>query len=118
MYWTYQKLKENYDVQDCPRNDCDGAITGKIIINLPAYFDENPELRKQLGWVKHYHLESKEITDYDSQTQNIIMHPVKIDEFTIKDEYSVIDKTEEQMLLEELGFMKPTYSLGSIAFYE
>ena len=39
--WKYEKLDEKGDVRFCPINDSKGEITGKFIINLPAYFDED-----------------------------------------------------------------------------
>jgi len=45
----YERLDENYKIIRCPTFDYDGKYTGKIIINLPAYFDENPEERIRLG---------------------------------------------------------------------
>lgn len=100
-YWVYEKLDENYKPLLLPINDNDGSITGKIIINLQSYFDENPELRKSLGWVKHIKIQLEK-NDYDSQTQRVIFSSKRIDEFTIEDECHFIDKTEEQMLYEEL----------------
>lgn len=102
-YWTYEKIGENHEPQTLPRNDWDGEITGKIIIDLKSYFDENPELRKQLGWIKHIRFDVDDI-DYDSQTQKVMLSSKKVDDYTIEDEYHIIDKTEEQMLYEELGY--------------
>lgn len=103
MYWIYEKLDENHEPKFLPQNDWNGEITGKIIIDLKSYFDENPELRKSLGWVKHIKLEKDDYENFDSQTQNIIISSKKIDDYTIQDEYYIINKTEEQMLYEELG---------------
>lgn len=104
MYWTYEKINENHEPELLPINDWDGEITGKIIIDLKSYFDENPELRKSLGWIKHIKLERKDYENFDSQTQNIMFSSKKIDDYTIQDEYHIVDKTEEQMLYEELGY--------------
>lgn len=99
--WKYEKLDEEGNVKYCPMNDSKGEITGKFIINLPAYFDEHPEERIRLGWIKHIEHYPKEI-EYNSQTQYLQRGYKQIDEYTIEDEYEVFDKTEEMMLLEEL----------------
>ena len=68
----YERLDENYKVIRCPTHDYDGKYTGKIIINLPAYFDENPEERIRLGWMKHITYTSEEIREmysWDPQSQ-------------------------------------------------
>ena len=83
-------------------NDSKGEITGKFVINLPAYFDEHPEERKRLGWIKHIQHTPKEI-DYNRQTQYLQWSYKQIDEFTIEDVCEVIDKTEEMLLLEEIN---------------
>lgn len=114
MYWTYEKLDENYNPISLPTNDFDGTITGKIIINLKSYFDENPQLRKSLGWIKHIKKKSSEIEGYDPQTQNIMVGSQKIDDYTIVDEYYLVDKTEEQMLYEELGLGSGFFSIGGL----
>lgn len=99
--YMYEKYDEDYNVRYCPLNDYDGSVTGKIVIGVEAWFDENPEERKRLGWVKHI-LHSRKEVDYDSQTQYVIPIVNKIDDYTIEDEFKVIDKSEEMLLLEEM----------------
>lgn len=99
--WYYEKLDEEGKIKRCPMNDGKGEITGKLIINLPAYFDENPEERIKLGWIKHIEHYPSEI-EYDRQSQYLMKSVNQIDEHTVEDEYSVFDKTEEMMLLEEM----------------
>ena len=99
--WTYEKLDEEGNIKHCPPNDAKGEITGKFIINLPAYFDENPEERIRLGWIKHIEHYSKEI-EYDRQSQDLQKSVRQIDAHTVEDEYAVFDKTEEMLLLEEM----------------
>lgn len=99
--WKYEKLDEKGDVRFCPINDSKGEITGKFIINLPAYFDEHPEERIRLGWVKHIVHYPNEI-EYNKQTQYLQRGYKQIDEYTVEDVFEIFDKTEEMMLLEEL----------------
>ena len=72
------------------------------MLNLKEWMDENPEERKRLGWIKLIRVDTKEI-EYNRQTQYLQHYYRKIDEYTIKDEYEVLDKSEEMMLLEELS---------------
>lgn len=85
-------------------NDTDGSITGRFVINVFAWFDENPEERKRLGWIKHivYDNPSDVGVDYNPQTQILYTLPRQVDEYTVVDEYRVVDKSEEQMLFEEM----------------
>ena len=99
--WYYERLDEEGKIKHCPMNDDKGEITGKFIINLPAYFDENPEERIKLGWIKHIEHYPNEI-EYDRQSQYLMKSVNQIDENTVEDEYSVFDKTEEMLLLEEM----------------
>lgn len=99
--YTYEKFDENGKVTYCPGNDYDGSITGHIVMNVKAWFDENPEARKRLGWIKHIHHSSRDI-EYNPDTQRIVWSKKKIDEYTIEDEYHVVDKSEEMLRLEEL----------------
>ena len=101
-HWTYVKYDEDLNEQFCPANDCDGSITGHIVMGVRFWFDENPEERKRLGWIKHIHHDPREVVEYNPQTQNIVTMIKVIDEYTIEDDYRVMDKSEEQMLLEEL----------------
>lgn len=101
MYWTYEKIDEELNIEKLPPHDLSGKITGKHIIGLKAYFDENPEERIRLGWIKHIKQNQGDI-DFDPQTQYVTVHQREVDDHTIIDEYIVRDKTEEMMLYEEL----------------
>lgn len=99
--WSYQKFDENYEIKYCPVNDLDGSITGKIVIGLKQWFDENPEERIRLGWIKCIEGD-RESVEYNKQSQYLVSVPKQIDPYTIQEEFRIIDKSEEQMLLEEL----------------
>lgn len=99
--WEYEKLDENGKIKYCPINDYDGKITGHIVFGVKAWFDENPEERKRLGWVKHIHHDTKNI-EYNKRTQYLKRGTKQIDEYTVEDVYHVMDKSEEMMRLEEL----------------
>lgn len=99
--WEYEKLDENGKIKYCPINDYDGKITGHIVFGVKAWFDENPEERKRLGWVKHIHHDTKNI-EYNKRTQYLKRGTKQIDEYTVEDAYHVMDKSEEMMRLEEL----------------
>lgn len=81
--------------------DHDGSMTGHIVINVRAWFDENPEERKRLGWTKHIHPDREEL-GFNPQTHYIVTSPRQVDEYTIIDEYRALPKTEEILALEEL----------------
>lgn len=99
--YSYIKLEDG-EIKYLPLSDPNGKIVpGKHIIYLKEWMDENPEERKRLGWIKQIHQDIKEI-EYDKQTQCLQRYATWIDPYTIKDEYIVIDKSEEIMLLEEL----------------
>ena len=98
---TYIKLDENFNTKGCPLNDYDGSVTGNIVINVPAWFDEHPEERKRLGWIKHIIHNAIDI-DYDPQTQFLIRELKTIDRWTVEDVYHVCDKSEEMLLLEDM----------------
>lgn len=124
MYWTYEKLDDQYKVKTCypNENDYDGSITGHFVYNVHAWFDENPEERKRLGWIKHIKHSDEEIREivggWNPQTQNLITTPIQIDDWTVKDTYHVLDKSEEQLLFEEmLDIANPALRYGSIIFY-
>ena len=99
--WVYEKLDENGQVKTLPANDSKGEITGKFIIGLPEYFDEHPEERKRLGWIKHIRHSVNEI-EYNKQTQYLRRNMIQIDDYTVEDVHEVFDKTEEMLLLEEM----------------
>lgn len=114
--WFYEKLDEEYKVKRCPQNDYDGSITGKIVIGVPEWFDENPAERIRLGWTKHITHQEKDV-DYNRQTQYVVKSTKRIDEYTIEDEFHVMDKSEEMMLMEEIcGGSGMFYSYGGITF--
>lgn len=103
LRWNYEKLDENYDIKEVSEytNDTDGTITGHFVFNVKAWFDENPEERKKLGWIKHIFHDTKEI-QYNRQSQYLISGLRVIDDYTVEDEYHVMDKSAEMMRLEEL----------------
>lgn len=102
--WSYEKLDENNKVKRIfnGANDPDGKITGHIVINVKAWMDENPEERKRLGWIKHITHDAKAI-EYNHQTQYLLRAQKPIDEYTIEDEFFIMDKSEEMMRAEEVG---------------
>ena len=105
MYWAYEKYNENMETEYCPTNDYDGSVTGtgKCILNVKAWFDENPEERKRLGWIKVIRPEfDKDGIEYDKQTQFLTWSTRQVDEYTIEYVPHVCNKSEEMMRLEEL----------------
>ena len=99
--WDYQKVDENGKIKYAPVNDYDGKITGHIVFGVKAWFDEHPEERKALGWIKHIRHDRKDIV-YNKRTQYLVPSIKNIDEYTVEDEYHIMDKSEEMMRLEEL----------------
>ena len=99
--WYYEKLGEKGELKHCPMNDHDGSVTGHIVFGVPAWFDENPEERKRLGWIKHITQDTRDI-EYNHQTQYLTHMVVQVDDYTVRDEYSVMDKSPEMLRLEEL----------------
>lgn len=118
MRWTYERMKEDLSVERCPRNDYDGSVTGtgKAVFNVPAWFDENPEERIRLGWIKHLHPEKDEIVTYNKQTQYLTWEVAQVDEYTVKDVPHVCDKSSEMMRLEELNSCIGYYGEVSLQF--
>ena len=115
--YFYEKLNEDLVPVRCPGNDADGKITGKFIIGLKEYFDENPEERKRLGWIKHItHDPYKELENFNKQSQYLSKTTVQVDEFTVEDVYNILDKSEEQLLLEEILEGTNVYGGGGIVF--
>ena len=107
MWWRYEKLDENGRVQYCPASDPNGEITGQHVIFLKWWFDENPEERKRLGWIKHLYYESneemrKDYPDYDPAIHYAMLSTKTIDEYTVQDEYHIVDKPDEMLELEEM----------------
>lgn len=107
MRHSYMRLKEDGTIENCPTFDYDGKITGKIVVNVQAYFDENPDERKRLGWIRHIEHTKDEIAEqvgeWDRQRQYLVRSLKTIDEWTVEDVYHVMDKSEEMMLLEEIS---------------
>lgn len=101
--WQYEKLDENGKKQivGSYTNDSDAKITGKYVINVKAYFDENPGERIRLGWTKHITYDQPDI-EYNRQTQFLITTQRQVDEYTVEDVYYVIDKSEDQLAFEEM----------------
>ena len=118
--WTYEKLDENYNLVECPMQDTDGSVTGHIVFGVKQWFDENPEERKRLGWIKHIRHDRSEV-EHDPQTQILIPSIRAIDDWTVEDVYHVINKSEEMMRLEEtletLSFADNGVGAGGIVFY-
>lgn len=109
MKYKYERLDENGRKQYCPLNDYDGSITGtgKCIIGLTAWFDENPEERKRLGWIKHYYYETpaemrQDYPEYDPALHYAMSYEEMIDEYTTHDRYRIVVKTEEMLEMEEM----------------
>lgn len=102
--WQYEKLMDDgtiktisYDIM----NDTDGSITGRIVINVKAWFDENPEYWQSHGWTKHITHDTNDI-EYNRQTQFLTRATRRVDAYTIEDVYYVLDKSEEQLAFEEM----------------
>lgn len=100
--WSYEKLDENGKIMHAHLNDMDGKITGHIVYGLQSWFDEHPEERMALGWIKHLRQEDKDIV-YNRQTQYLRVSVRQVDAFTVENVYEVMDKTEEMMLREEMN---------------
>ena len=102
--WQYDKLQEDGTIKTIYgdlQNDPDGKLTGHIVMNVKAWFDENPAERIRLGWTKHILHDEKEI-DYNKQTQFLSKCIMQVDEYTIEDQFFVLDKSEEQLAFEEM----------------
>lgn len=105
LKWHYEKLDEDGRVQYAPMNDADAKITGRHVFNLPAWLDENPEECKRLGYIKHIDHATKDI-EYDRATQYLVNAPRRIDEYTVEDNWQVVNLSEEQMRLKEVLSMR------------
>lgn len=117
MRTQYERLEEDGSVKHCPMNDYDGSITGRIVYNVPAYFNENPSEAKRLGWIRHDVFEPKEIKErwpHNPRTQYLTKSIRVIDAWTVEDDYHVMDKSEEMLEREELTYA-PSY-VGGLAF--
>lgn len=101
--YEYEKFDpEAGEVKMCPQDDKDGKETGKCILNLPKWFDENPEERIRLGWIKHIHHSENEMLDYDPQTEFIVKSTKQVDAWTVEDVLHVLKKSEDQLAFEEM----------------
>lgn len=101
-WWQYERLKEDGKIEYAKVNDTDGSITGHIVFGVKVWFDENPEERIRLGWIKHIMHTTKDI-EYDRRSQYLVKQTVKIDDYTVEDQYHILDKSEEMMRLQELS---------------
>lgn len=102
LSWHYEKLDEDGKVKRAPLNDADGKITGRHVFGLQAWFDENPEERKRLGWIKHIYHKAKDV-EYNHATQYLVNAVKNVDEWTVEDNWVIVDLSEEQMRLREVG---------------
>lgn len=113
-YWTYEKLQEDGKIKVISTNvnDFDAKITGKYVFGVKAYFDENPEEARRLGWMKHIQHNIDKWVQYNKQTQYLAKSTKNIDEYTYEDVYHVLDKTEDMMRRaeEEDGFVLEYFS--------
>ena len=100
-HWYYEKLNEKGRRERAPMNDADGKITGRHIFGLKAWFDENPAERIRLGWIKHITHKPQDI-EYDHATQYLVNAVKRVDEYTIEDDWKIMNKSEAQMRLAEL----------------
>ena len=102
MSWHYEKLDEKGRVRWAPPNDADGKITGHHVFGLKAWFDENPDERIRLGYIKHITHKTEGI-DYDPATQYLVNSIKRVDDHTIEDDWQIMDMSPEQMRLRELS---------------
>lgn len=117
MNWDYQKMDETGKIIHCPTNDTNGSVTGRIVFNVKAWFDENPEERKRLGWIKIL-IPNRDEIQYDEQTQYLMATTREIDEYTMEEVYHVMNKSPEMLRLEELMQYNSAWAAGGIRFYE
>ena len=118
MSYIYEKLEEDGSITSLPQDDKDGAITGKCVLNVRAYFDENPEERKRLGWIKHIQHTSDELLGFDPVTQFVVRGVKTVDEYTIEDTLHALPKSEDQLAFEEMLSVATFGSAnGSFVFY-
>ena len=124
VQWTYQRVTPEGTVVECPRNDLDGSVTGLTncaVFGVKEWLDANPEAARSGGWIKRIKHEPKEV-DYDPQTQYLTKSFKLIDDWTIEEEYTVSDKSEEMLLFDEMADLHyaPYHditTLGSITFW-
>lgn len=124
MYYEYVRVTESGELERSKLDDLQGKVTGRRVYNLKSWFDEHPEERKRLGWIKYLHPSAEdEGIEYDKQTQILMKNPVMVDKWTIKDELYVVDKSEEYLLFEEMqglswGDSGMFDTIGGITFVE
>ena len=99
--YRYEKYEDG-EIKSCPQDDKDGAITGRIVLNVPKWFDENPEERIKRGWIKHIVHDTNEIIGYNRQTHFAVKNTRRIDDYTVEDVFHVLEKSEDQLAFEEM----------------
>lgn len=116
--WYYERVTDDGDMEQCPVLDLDGSVTGHVVFGVEQWFDENPDERIRLGWVKHI---THDEVEYNRQTQFLQKSTRRVDEHTVEDVYHVMDKSEEVMMLEEvleiMGVNAGFTQLGGITFF-
>ena len=110
--WHYEKLDEKGRVEWAPPNDADGKITGRHVFGLKAWFDENPAERIRLGWIKHIEHDTKDI-EYDHATQYLVNTVKRVDDYTVEDDWKIMDMSPEQMRLAELNVVGDWIDTGN-----
>ena len=121
--WYYERLTDEGKLEHAPMNDLDGKVTGRLVYGLKAWFDEHPEERKALGWTKHIYYDTKDM-EYNRQTQFLVTTVRAVDEWTVEEEYRILDKSEEMMRLDELlnrsgrGWIEGDSGFDSLLFGE
>lgn len=118
MNWNYERLDKDYKIELLPVHDLKGEYTGKPVINLKSWMDEHPAERKAQGWIKHIEYSAKEIKEkwpHNPKTQNLFKMTRQVDRFTVEDDYKILDKSEEQLALEEIlsldGFVNSEHGI-------
>ena len=103
-YEKYNEEKQRMEHASHFTNDVDGSITGHIVMDVASWFDENPEERTRLGWIKHIWYDKPEDAgvEFNQQTQFYVIETRTIDEYTVEDVYHVKDKSEDQLLFEQM----------------
>lgn len=101
-WYNYERLGADGKIEHAPYHDPEGKIMGLPIIGVKAWMDEHPDETHAMGWKKHIHPPTENL-EYDRQTQYILTTAKAVDEWTLIDEFIAMDKTEDQMLLEEMG---------------